>query len=129
MYGAKRVDFWMPNFRIIAQNIVHNTYKTVFRHQYNRCINYSALLELCWIIHIIVLHTYISSPLFPIILGTLQGTPRSTLHLPLTGSGGATLTKGGSSKNPTVRWNFSGTPWGGTWLWPGQTMSLKYRAR
>ena len=54
----------------------------------------------------------------------LQGTPRSTLHLPLTGSGGARLTKGGSSKNPTVKWNFSGTPWGGTWLCPGQTMSL-----
>ena len=31
MYGAKRVDFRMPDFRIKAQNTVHNAYKTVFR--------------------------------------------------------------------------------------------------
>ena len=33
----------------------------------------------------------------------LHGTPRSTLHLPVTGSGGAILIKGGSSRNPTVK--------------------------
>lgn len=43
--------------------------------------------------------------------GTLHGTPRSMLHRPVTGSGGARLMKGGSSRKPTVRWNFSGTPW------------------
>ena len=31
--------------------------------------------------------------------------------------------KGGSSRKPMVMWNFSGTPGGGTWLSPGQTMS------
>lgn len=68
---------------------------------------------------------YVSiSYVFSSSLAILQGTPRSTLHLPLTGSGGAKLTNGGSSRNPTVKWNFSGTPWGGTWLWPGHTMSL-----
>ena len=61
------------------------------------------------------------SPLFSLSLMpdgpvTLQGTPRSTLQRPLTGSGGARLMKGGSSRKPTVKWNFSGTPWGGTWL-------------
>ena len=31
--------------------------------------------------------------------------------------------KGGSSRKPMVMWNFSGTPGGGTWLSPGQTIS------
>ena len=40
-------------------------------------------------------------------------------------SGLAKLRKGGSSRNPIVMWNFSGTPGGGTWLSPGQTISLE----
>lgn len=34
---------------------------------------------------------------------------------------------GGSSKNVIFKWNFSGTPWGGVWLFPGQTISLMSR--
>ena len=44
------------------------------------------------------------------LLSILQRMPLSTLHFPETGSGGAMLMKGGSSRNPIVRWNFSGTP-------------------
>ena len=58
------------------------------------------------------------------LLSIMHFLPLSTLHLPDTGSGLAMLIKGGSSRKPMVRWNFSGTPWGGTWLSPGQTMSL-----
>ena len=70
--------------------------------------------------------TYVCSGI-PTGFGTRHGTPRSTLHFPVTGSGGPRLMNGGSSRNPTVRWNFSGTPCGGMWLWPGQTMSLMSR--
>jgi hypothetical protein len=31
---------------------------------------------------------------------------------------------GGSSRKVILRWNFSGTPWGGVWLLPGHTISF-----
>lgn len=54
-------------------------------------------------------------------------TPRFMLHFPVTGSGGDIWIYGGSSRNVILRWNFSGTPWGGVWLLPGHTMSLMSR--
>ena len=57
-------------------------------------------------------------------LGTKQTTPLFMLHLPVTGSGSEMMMKGGSSRKLTLIENFSGTPWGGTWLLSGQTMSL-----
>lgn len=51
-------------------------------------------------------------------------TPLSIEHLPVIGSGGAKLMYGGSSKNVIFKWNFSGTPCGGVWLFPGQTISF-----
>ena len=61
--------------------------------------------------------SYIESKVSPEVeffFGTLQVTPRSTLHFFVIGSGGDNLMKGDSSKNPTVNENFSGTPSGGT---------------
>ena len=46
------------------------------------------------------------------------------LHLLVTGSGSEMMMNGGSSRNVTLIENFSGTPWGGTWLLSGQTISL-----
>ena len=57
-------------------------------------------------------------------LGTKQTTPLFMLHLLVTGSGSEMMMKGGSSRNVTLIENFSGTPWGGTWLLSGQTISL-----
>ena len=34
------------------------------------------------------------------------------------------MIKGGSSRKLIFMWNFSGTPWGGTCDWPGQTISF-----
>ena len=34
------------------------------------------------------------------------------------------MIKGGSSRKLIFMWNFSGTPWGGTCEWPGQTISF-----
>lgn len=55
---------------------------------------------------------------------TLQMTPLFILHFPEIGSGGAILIYGGSSKNVIFRWNFSGTPCGGVWEFPGHTISF-----
>ena len=57
-------------------------------------------------------------------LGTKQTTPLFMLHLLVTGSGSEMMMNGGSSRNVTLIENFSGTPWGGTWLLSGQTISL-----
>ena len=57
-------------------------------------------------------------------LGTKQTTPLFMLHLLVTGSGSEMMMKGGSSRKVTLMENFSGTPWGGTWLLSGQTISL-----
>ena len=46
------------------------------------------------------------------------------VHLPVMGSGSEMMMKGGSSRKVIRMENFSGTPWGGTWLLSGQTMSL-----
>jgi len=53
-----------------------------------------------------------------------QGTPLFIEHLEVTGSGSLMMINGGSSKKVIFMWNCSGTPCGGTWLFPGQTMSL-----
>ena len=53
-----------------------------------------------------------------------QGTPWFIEHFPDIGSGSLKIMKGGSSKKVIFIWNFSGTPCGGTWDSPGQTMSL-----
>ena len=56
--------------------------------------------------------------------GTKHWTPRFMVHLPVMGSGSEMMMKGGSSRKVILMWNFSGTPWGGTWLLSGHTMSL-----
>lgn len=67
-----------------------------------------------------------SYPCVSVSLAILHITPRFILHLPVIGSGGASVMYGASSKNVTFKLNFSGTPCGGVWLSPGQTMSLMY---
>jgi hypothetical protein len=66
----------------------------------------------------------VTYPSRSVALAYRQKTPLLRVHLPVTGSGGARLMYGGSSRNVILRWNFSGTPWGGLWVLPGHTISL-----
>ena len=45
-------------------------------------------------------------------------------HFAEMGSGSLSIIKGDSSRNVILIWNLSGTPCGGTWLFPGHTISL-----